>query len=275
MKFSQLTGIIWYEMRLQWRRRAMLVVVLSFVIMMSFFIYMQYRSMAESGLSELPIDMATITLVMGLAPVGMLVMMLTLPPIVAETIPKDRQYGVDELLKATPMTPGLYLVGKVLGTWLSLVVMTTVIALFEWALARIAFGPIKISMYLTVWLQGIMPLSFFVSGMSVLLASRQPTRRRATMIGGLFTMYCMVTIPVINEASYTWLQAFIPAAWIQVMFRFMFMYLEVGQASPAVSEVLPHVPQQFVWRTLIAAAVQILVIGLVTYGWWRSVEMKD
>ncbi|MCA9960393.1 MAG: hypothetical protein KC443_15230, partial [Anaerolineales bacterium] len=172
MKLSQLIGIIWYEMRLQWRRRTMLVVILSFLSLMGFFNYLQYRSMIEQNVLDLPLDIATITVVTGLTPIGMLVMMLTLPPIVAETIPKDRQYGVDELLLTTPITSALYLIGKVLGVWLSLTIMLVTIALVEWGMARLAFGPISMKTYLAVWLQGIVPLSFFASAMSLFLASR-------------------------------------------------------------------------------------------------------
>ncbi|MEZ4646464.1 MAG: hypothetical protein R3E31_27710 [Chloroflexota bacterium] len=274
MKLSQLIGIIWYEMRLQWRRRTMLVVILSFLSLMGFFNYLQYRSMIEQNVLDLPLDIATITVVTGLTPIGMLVMMLTLPPIVAETIPKDRQYGVDELLLTTPITSAIYLIGKVLGVWLSLTIMLVTIALVEWGMARLAFGPISMKTYLAVWLQGIVPLSFFASAMSLFLASRQPTRRRATMIGTAFTLYCLVTLPMIREV-YTWPRAFIPNAWIQVMFHFMFTYLRGDTLRSAASDVLPLVPSQFVWRTIAAAAVQVVVVGLLTYGWWRFAEDRE
>ena len=190
---SQLWGIMAYEMRLQWRRRSLLIIVVSFALLMLGFMLVQRQSMGVAT-GQLPLEMATFAVLLSLSPIGLLVMMVALPPMLAETIPKDRQYGVAELLAAQPISSGLYLAGKVFGVWCSILIMVVLVALLAAIAARVTFGPFDLGSYLSVWLVGIMPLALFVSGVTVLLASRQPSRRRATMVGGAFTMYCVLLL---------------------------------------------------------------------------------
>ena len=72
-----------------------------------------------------------------------------------------------------------YLTGKVLGVWGSILMMVVVVAILGAVVARFTFGPFDIGSYLSVWLLGILPLALFVSATTVLLASRQPSRRRS------------------------------------------------------------------------------------------------
>ena len=106
MTMRQVWGVAVTEMRLQWRRRAMLVILLSFSGMMLLMTLLQRRSLVAEGMLDLPLDVATITVLFGVGPVGMLVMLLTLPAVVAETVPKDRQFGMAELLAAALQVGG-------------------------------------------------------------------------------------------------------------------------------------------------------------------------
>jgi hypothetical protein len=70
-----------------------------------------------------------------------------LPIVTAPTIPADRQYGVDELLRSTPLTGSIYLAGKVLGV-IAAMLLTGAAALTLHLVLHFAFiGPINSGLY--------------------------------------------------------------------------------------------------------------------------------
>jgi ABC-type transport system involved in multi-copper enzyme maturation permease subunit len=268
-KLSQLLGIMRYEIQLQWQRRSLTIVGVIFMAITATILFI-----SREGIREGELNRATVTfgLIFSTAPLAFLLMVLAIPPVVAETIAKDNQFGVDELRDSLPITPGLYLLGKLLAIWLCVILMMFVIAFTTWLTYLIVVGPVDLSAYLQVWLVGAMPAGLFVSALSVLLASRQPNRKRATMIGGAITIYSLISFPLGFSTEYSVGQTLLPSAWFSLIMERVMDYAAAAAELPGELIFMADVPDWFRWQTVLATAVQLLLVWLVVWGWWRYRE---
>jgi ABC-type transport system involved in multi-copper enzyme maturation permease subunit len=268
---NQLWGIVWYELWLQWRRRSLLIMGLCFVAVLLLFLFLVTNQLETPSpeMSEIAVTAATFSLILGVTPVALLLLLLALPPIVAEAIARDQQLGMAELRDTLPVPVGLYLMGKVLGVWAGITLMVALMAvlsgLFGWA----RLGGLHIGPYVRIWLTAILPAGLFVSGLSVLLAARQPTRKRAALLGGGVAIYSFLTMIMIIEPVYDWLHAALPAAWLTLALRAAFQYMAQSTTLPAPLLPLVDVPALFVWQTAVMSALQLIVVWLLMWGSWR------
>lgn len=116
-----------------------------------------------------------------------------LPIVTAPAVPSDRQLGVSELLRSTPLTGGIYLAGKVLGT-AAAVLLTGVIGLIaHLVIHRIVVGAFDAGLYLELALWGGLPLLAWASAIGVLAACGAQTRKAAILIGVLVGLLCLLT----------------------------------------------------------------------------------
>jgi hypothetical protein len=265
-KLSQLLGIIQYEIRLQWARRSLIIVGICFAIVTLLFLILTTSATDQEGLTETAV---TFGLIFSISPASLLLMLLTLPPVVAEAIAKDQQLGMQELRDALPIPPGLYLAGKVLGVSVCVLVLMTTIALLLWIAALFVLGVADVATYFRVWFTSIMPAGLFVSVLSVLLASRQPTRKRATMVGGLIAIYSLLTLPMGVGDSYDWPQAMLPSAWFALALKAIFSYAAATAEIPPALFQFANIPNKFLWQTVTAVAVQLIVIWAAVWSWWQ------
>jgi len=108
-----------------------------------------------------------------------------LPIVAAPAVPSDRQLGVSELLRSMPLSGGIYLAGKVLGT-AAAVLLTSVIGLIvHLSVHLIVVGPFDVGLYLELALWGGMPLLLWASAIGVVAVCGAQTRRAAVLIGVL------------------------------------------------------------------------------------------
>jgi len=200
MKRAQLIAMIRYELNMQWRRREIPMFMLTLVLgllLTALGVQALGREMAAelelAGVAFSP-DVArmraTVSMMYGW-PTVILLLIVAVPPIVAETIPKDRQCGVRELVDSLPLSPGVYLLGKLLSAWISILVGLAGVAVLYGLEGWLIHGPYEMGMYLVLWVVGVAPLALFTSGMSVLLPAGQPSRRRAIAVGVAFAVYCV------------------------------------------------------------------------------------
>ena len=106
-----------------------------------------------------------------------------LPIVSAPTIPSDRLFGVDELLRSLPLSGGIYLAGKVLGV-LAVVLLTGAVTLTLHVLLHLALaGPLNPGLYLELTLVAGLPLLLWAPTVGVLAASGLRTRRTAIIMG--------------------------------------------------------------------------------------------
>ena len=107
---------------------------------------------------------------------------------VADTIPLDRQYGVRDTLDSLPLSQGVYILGKLLGTWAAVLVGMLVImvltAIGWWFLG----GAYDVMAYIQMWVVGVAWIAILNSGIGVLVSAGQPNRRRAIVVAILFVV---------------------------------------------------------------------------------------
>lgn len=203
---SQTWAIARYEFIMLWRQRAAPVLMLSLIALPVFFAIYIYKGAPNEGLALLDQMSAaqlheysilmTSTLQFFSWAAGYLILIVLAPLMMSEIIPKDRQYGVREILDALPLGTGTYLNGKMLGAMavaLSGLVGAMVVVIFIW---RFMFRAIYLPMILSAWLGGGGALILLNTTTTVLLAAGQPTRKRAFAIGALFTFVCLVLMVV-------------------------------------------------------------------------------
>ncbi len=215
----QLGAMVRYEFLLQWRRTALPALVMGLVItpiigaVVAQSDFQGYSQALANGTLAPEVAKAEITAAMipmmwlGTA----LVAMIMVPLLVADTIPKDRQVGVKELLDTLPLSPATYLAGKLFSVWLNLLValgLTMVIAGLVW---RLTVGPFEIGLFLELWIIAAALLIIINAGTALLLAAGQPNTRRAIFVGGIYVLVCLAGLGFIFSTDTGWWRYFNPA----------------------------------------------------------------
>jgi hypothetical protein len=282
LQLSQLVGMIRYEFLLQWRRRGLLVVTLALLVIGVGFLLAGREQIdtsratwVASGVTAGEIRLrVTLSLLPLLWPAFYMIMALMYPIITVETIPIDRQFGVRELFRALPLSTGLYLIGKVLGMWLSLLVGLAVAAVVIGVAWWIVLGPFEVSMYAELWIVACAPMALLTSGLVTLLVAAQPGRRRAIMIGMICTFVIVLSLTVSimpQREGFTLWQYAHPARPV------LFTYYFLGRWGAEVMSVAPSL-----WRAIgnlgsapdvfvtLAVGVLELVVVYAAMWWWLS-----
>jgi hypothetical protein len=197
---AQLGAMIRYEFLLQWRRVVLpaLVVALMVTPILGAFIELEtfqgYQTALANGTLALEVAKADITArLISVTWLGvMLISMVMLPLAAANAIPRDQEVGVRELLDALPISPAVYLTGKLLSLWLSLFAGLVLAALVDGGVWRLMIGPFNVRFYVEMWLVNAALVVFINAGLSMLLAAGQPTTRRAIVVGGVVILLSLV-----------------------------------------------------------------------------------
>lgn len=271
MHFTQLGGIVRYEMVLQWRQRMLTGVMLSLIALpLVMYVLFGQSNAAEvqrtwitaGGIAtDAALNVTTRYAIMYAAMSIYLIVLLVLPVVSADVMARDRQHGVRELLDGLPLTTGTYLTGKLLGWWaaagMGLLAALVIVGAGLWVL----IGPYHLDQFASMWLAFGWGIGLVNSGLSLLLAAGQPTRRRALIIGVVFAALCLfANIALIGQSGPLWNTLspgrhaisihFILEAWSnQVMV----------QVSP-MSDVI--------W-SLIGGAIEVGVMWLAVWVWMR------
>ncbi len=204
LKWVQLGGIIRYETLIQWRRRGVLVlsiILAAILILIQLAVGQMGRRLATEFAAEGMEITGEITRAQGTLgmtyytwPVVLMLMILAAPTIVADTFSRDRQVGVSELVRSLPVDYDVWLSGKLLGGWAGLLGGLAGVMILSGCTGRLLIGPYSFITVVRLWGIGILPLALFSSGMSMLLAAGQPTRRRAAFVGAAFSAYCVAML---------------------------------------------------------------------------------
>jgi ABC-type transport system involved in multi-copper enzyme maturation permease subunit len=271
MRFAQLGGIIRYEMILQWRQRMLTGVMLS-LIALPLVMYVLFgqsnaaevqRTWITAGgvATEAALNVTTRYVIMYAAMSIYLIALLVLPIVSADVIARDRQHGVRELLDGLPITSGTYLTGKLLGWWAAagsgLVVALAVVGAGLWVL----IGPYHLDQFAAMWLAFGWGIGLVNSGLSLLIASGQPTRRRAIIVAVVIAALCMfANISLIGQSDPLW-NALSPGRHA-ISIHFI-MEAWRNQITVQVS------PTADVIWALIGGVIQVAVVWLIVWTWMR------
>ncbi len=178
LSLMQISGIALYEMRMQWRRRTLL-------IMFSIFIFaivaIQFPPLPSAeGLPDLAAEV----------PMAVLILLAVIAAITAEIVPLDRQLHVHDLLHTLPMTRVAYLVGKVLSVWIGLIAGLLVVGTM-FAVVAATTETLDLGLYINLWLVQL-PHILLAGSAPVLAASLLASRREAALLSLLIAPYLLV-----------------------------------------------------------------------------------
>ncbi len=205
-KLAQLWAIARYESRIHWRRRGLKVMLFSHLAMQFLF----FLVAAEEHSFKFPAaeiwDTNTSVIIFSTWPLAGTFLLVMFPFVVAEAVPRDRQFGVRELLDSLPLPRSVYLAGKVLGAWFGVASAVLAVMALAGIVLRFILGPYVIGLFLAIMLVSANLLILLNSGLTVLAAAGQPNVVRALLVG----LACMIVLPLI-------LLQFGPASPIQLL----------------------------------------------------------
>lgn len=182
LTFYQIAAVARTEFRIQWRRRALLVMTLAMLVVSGIATLLLYNEVSLRDKIAMENGVSTSSVVsLTLIPMGA-VLGMVMPFVMADVVPKDRQIGVRELLDATPLQPNVYLAGKVLGALLSVFSSLTTIFIITGVLWRVFVASYQIVDLVEAWLMGAMLMAVINISLVVLLAATQPNAQRAVLV---------------------------------------------------------------------------------------------
>lgn len=111
--------------------------------------------------------------------------LILLPFVSAQAIPLDRQFGVNEMLRSQPLTGGVYLIGKVVGTVSAVLLVGAVVLALHLLLHVALLGPPHMGLYLELTALSALPTLVWSSTMGVVTGAALRTRRAAMLAGAL------------------------------------------------------------------------------------------
>jgi hypothetical protein len=271
LKLARLGAMMRYEWLMGWRRGTQRVVLVSALLFPQMLALVGYlfgpltdgsTAVSLSGWPEVLLLQSTGAAV--LANIATLVLIVLLLPLtLSELIPLDRQYRTREILKALPLSPNLYLAGKLLSVWPALLIGLLLAALLSGALAWLQNGPYHVGTLVTFWLTGLIPLALFSSLMAVMLSAGQSSRRRAILTG-------LLAAPVALAASFL-----LPVNKFLFAALFRLSLTPEKLADPAVVASLPRYPEALAPDTLLrlGGTLAIMVLMWLATAW--SIRRKE
>ncbi|MCB0180207.1 MAG: alpha/beta fold hydrolase [Anaerolineae bacterium] len=282
LALHQLAGMIRYECLMQWRRVALPTLGLALMLpslLGAFFArdkFDDYNTAVLTGSRSLEAVTATITAeIVTVTWLGtVLVLLLMLPLVVADTVPRDQQLDLRELLESLSLGPGWYLTGKVLSLWLNLFIGLGLAALLLGGVWQLLVGPFDAAIYAELWLMGIIPLALINAGLACLLAAWQPSSQRAMLVGGGFTLLCLVgggLAFVTYGTFWDWLNPARPALLLYYMIGWPGatagggIFNQLDQSALALIEQV--VNRTRLWQSLVGGAVQVGLVGWLMWIW--------
>lgn len=269
-KTAQLGAVMRSEFRLQWRQHGLLIAT-GVIFLMFLFMETQMRPSIDAVATAsyaAQVELSTVLLA-SFQSILHIFSILLIPIVVADSIPKDRQYRVRELLDTYPLSNEIYLAGKILGVWCNILVclitLFILIGMSWWVLVH----PFQIGDYLVTWLIGVFPIALFNAGLSVLIASSQPSRRQAILVGVGFAILCVFIMGAGLGRSIGSLDAWNPGR--PLIFKYYLLNFSTKGTARPVFDVVP-ISQLFL--SLGAAAIELLLTGAVVYWWMRRQETR-
>lgn len=261
MELAQIWGMAKYEFRMHWRRRALLVLTISLILIIVSPILLNgdFTKLVDTeGVAQENIDRALSVTVALVTWVPMsVVLIFVLPVAVADTIPLDKQHNVYELLETTPLTPAVYLWGKLIGLWLAVfagLAVVMVIVTIAWFSKVTGFD---YGLYAEIWFVNVVAITILNGSLGVLLAVGQPNRRRAVVVViGLFIALMLVL-------SFNFGELWELGSPIRLPMLTYFI------PSENQDELITTVFNRQVMLTIFVGAVELAFVWLAAWGWLK------
>ena len=278
-QISQLFGIAWYEFKMHWRRRALLVITIAIIgiIFAEMLIFggditnfvPAFRADPTLLTEEQNVRFHTLNVVFITWGAVGAIMAFILPIVVSDSIPLDKQHNVYELMRTLPLSSGVYVAGKVLGVWLASLGSMALSLVVLGVIWRLQVGAYDVFAYLDMWLMGAALVGLLNSALGVLLASTQPSRRRALLLMGALFLLPSLLIPTSTYDTSLW-------GYINPI-RGAVLNFYLNSFARALSDPTGWTfgwQAAEVWNTLLVGSLQIVVLALVVWGYLRWQESR-
>ncbi len=270
---AQLFIITRNEFRLQWRRRATVVIVLSvtiFPVLTALLIRSGGQEiigpMVEAGVFSAREAQERLTqsiIAFSFAPLYTTLLLLV-PPVVAEMIPKDRQLGVAELFDSTPLSTGAYLGGKLLGMWLSLLMGMLLNFFLTFVAWRWLLGPVLLLPLLETWLFACGTVLLLNGGLAVFLSAGLRQRRWAVLIGLGVAIASLINLGTsLPHNLFFYLNPARPAFLDYYALRVFSQLSSLLNVTTEMGDV---------WLTILGGLVELVLVGSLAWVWLRRKE---
>ena len=269
-----------YEFLMQWRRPALVAVVGGLVCTPLFGWLIsgeqfagQSAAVAAGTLSAEAARAAITAEVIPFVWLGAwMVLMLLVPIVVADTVPKDRQFGVRELLDSLPLATGTYLGGKLLSLWASLlagIVLAMLIAGGAW---QFGVGAFNWDIFIELWLIGAAGLALVNSGLSMLLAVGQPSNRRAVLVGVGFTAASLAMIGlafILPGTFWRVMNLSRPALSLYYFLGWPGADFWIDPTEGVVKWIATYASREEAWLSIGVGLLQVAVVYALAWWWMR------
>lgn len=266
LEIVQLIGMTNYEFRMHWRRRGLIVLVLAVTLMSVASVLLTRANTSlitasaaldKGSLPEQAIGFAAVFTTW--APLSMALIFI-LPMIVSDAIPLDTQHNLKDLLDSLPVTSLTYLLGKLFGMWAaglaSIALVGSISAVAWWVIV----GQFDLRPFLEMLGVGAVVLTVLNGGLGLLVASRQPNRKRAIVATLAVIMPCI---------AFT---AFTPGSLITDLNPIrgaIIMYYLSSSTKHLYNADFANFTAQDVLLTVAFGLLELIVIGIAIWGWMR------
>lgn len=270
--WSQLRGMVIYEFKMHWRRRALLIVTLAITVMLLFTMVILGDILRESNSvdPELARRAISATIVFSTwAPIGVS-LALILPIMVADTIPLDTQYRVRNTLDSLPLSRPVYVAGKLLGVWAAVLAGMFAIMVASGVGWWLLGGPYDVVAYVQMWVVGVAWIAILNSGLGVLIGAGQPNRRRAILVV-IFFLVLVVSVFSRSMQGDDFMGIISPMRGAILSYYLFNSRQDIGIES--VSPSLTSTPEAMI-LTIIAGIVELVILGVVVLAWMRYQDNK-
>lgn len=191
LQLAQIGGMIRYEFFMQWRRKTMLILLFPLMLVSGLFVLtggVQADSLraalTAAGATPAEIRQAITSSMMGFTWIAFMLTLVCAAPLgAADSIPKDRQLGVRELLDSLPLSSLAYLLGKLIAMWAAVLVAIALYGVLTAIVCWLVVSSYDVLTYLAMWLLVGGSIGLVHPGIATLLAAGQSSRRAAVLVG--------------------------------------------------------------------------------------------
>lgn len=262
-QIAQVIAIARCEMLLVRRGRMFIVILLSLLALTGILVLVGSSNesgqllapLVNEGVDEAGIATGAAIVVVFLtwAPLAVTLALL-LPVVISDTIPRDNQIGVRELLDSLPLTTGTYLAGKVLGVWVTWIGGISVVLVLTGILWWLVFGAFDPAPYFGMVIFGAWSLIILNAGAGTLISGTQPTRRRAVALMILLMIVLPILLPASLEADS--LPGLLSPVRVTILNYYLLIETSPGQLALAIG----------------AGLIELVVIWFAVKGWltWKQ-----
>lgn len=273
LRLAQIGAIAFYEMRMVWRQRMLAVFTFSLIVLTGILLTILRESaggipaatFTAIGVAEQRAN--TVEWITLFWPLLYVQILLLGGLAVVDVMPRDRLWNVKPIIDGTPLSRSIYLLGKLSGAWLAIVLSLIVIMIAAGLLGWLLVGPYEVGPYLQLYFTGALPLALFHVGICLLLAAFMPTRRLAIAIVLLFSLACAMLGTVNYRLIDINVWELLNPGRPYVYQYFWLGWVDAGHRTP--------LGESVIWLSAGIGLLELIGCGIMAWLWLRMREGRE